>query len=180
VSALPPKQGLYDPRNEHDSCGVGFVVDIKNRKSHRIIQQGLEILLNLDHRGAVGADPLAGDGSGILLQKPDGLFRAVAPEAGIDLPDEPDYAAGSVFLPRAEEPRAVYEALVERIIREEGQQVAGWRTVPVASEILGPTVSATEPVVRLIAEAPAEASARGLVDRARRTLAATADIGSRA
>ena len=150
MSALPPKQGLYDPRNEHDSCGVGFVVDIKNRKSHRIIQQGLEILLNLDHRGAVGADPLAGDGSGILLQKPDGLFRAVAPEAGIDLPDEPDYAAGSVFLPRAEAPRAVYEALVERIIREEGQQVAGWRTVPVASEILGPTVSATEPVVRQI------------------------------
>ncbi len=150
MSALPPKQGLYDPRNEHDSCGVGFVVDIKNRKSHRIVRQGLEILLNLDHRGAVGADPLAGDGSGILLQKPDGLFRAVAPEAGIDLPDEPDYAAGSVFLPRAEAPRAVYEALVERIVAEEGQQVAGWRTVPVASEILGPTVSATEPVVRQI------------------------------
>ena len=151
MSALPPKQGLYDPRNEHDSCGVGFVVDIRNRKSHRIVRQGLEILLNLDHRGAVGADPLAGDGSGILLQKPDALFRAVAPEAGIGLPeDEADYAAGSIFLPRSDAPRAVYEALMERIVREEGQHVAGWRTVPVAREILGPTVAATEPVVRQI------------------------------
>ena len=150
MSALPPKQGLYDPRNEHDSCGVGFVVDIQNRKSHRIIRQGLEILLNLDHRGAVGADPLAGDGSGILLQKPDALFRAVAPDSGIDLPEEPDYAVGAVFLPQAEAPRAVYEALVERIVREEGQQVAGWRTVPVASGILGPTAAGTEPAVQQI------------------------------
>ena len=161
MSALPPKQGLYDPRNEHDSCGVGFVVDIQNRKSHRIVRQGLEILLNLDHRGAVGADPLAGDGSGILLQKPDALFRAVAPEAGIDLPDEPDYAAGSVFLPRAEAPRAVYEALVERIVREEGQHVAGWRTVPVASEILGPTAAGTEPIVRQLFVARGSGTERG-------------------
>ena len=150
MSALPPKQGLYDPRNEHDSCGVGFVVDIGNRKSHRIVRQGLEILLNLDHRGAVGADPLAGDGSGILLQKPDALFRAVAPEAGIDLPDEADYAVGAVFLPRSEAARLACEALVERIVGEEGQRVAGWRTVPVASAILGPTVATTEPVVRQI------------------------------
>ncbi len=151
MSALPPKQGLYDPRNEHDSCGVGFVVDIQNRKSNRIVRQGLEILLNLNHRGAVGADPLAGDGSGILLQKPDALFRAVAPEAGINLPDdEADYAVGCVFLPQAEAPRAAYEALVERVIREERQEVAGWRTVPVASRILGSTVAATEPAVRQV------------------------------
>ena len=150
MSALPTEQGLYDPRNEHDSCGVGFVVDIRNRKSHRIVRQGLEILLNLDHRGAVGADPLAGDGSGILLQKPDALFRAVAPDFGIELPDEPDYAVGSVFLPRAQAARLACEALVERIVREEGQRVAGWRTVPVASDILGPTVAGTEPAVRQI------------------------------
>ncbi len=161
MSALPPKQGLYDPHNEHDSCGVGFVVDIQNRKSHRIVRQGLEILVNLAHRGAVGADPLAGDGSGILIQKPDALFRAVAPDAGLDLPDEPDYAVGSVFLPQAAAPRAVYEALAERIVHEEGQKIVGWRTVPVASEILGPTVAATEPVVRQIFVARGRSTAPG-------------------
>ncbi len=148
MSALPPKQGLYDPRNEHDSCGVGFVVDIANRKSHDIVRQGLQILLNLAHRGAVGADPLASDGAGVMLQKPDGLFRAVAPEVGIELPAEPDYAVGMVFLPRDEGERAGCVALIERIVAEEGQRVAGWRDVPVASGILGPTVSATEPLVR--------------------------------
>ncbi len=85
IACLPPAEGLYDPRNEHDSCGIGFVVDIKNRKSHQPIRQGLEILANLSHRGAVGADPLAGDGAGILLQIPDGFLRAECADLGIEL-----------------------------------------------------------------------------------------------
>ena len=93
LGALPAKQGLYDPANEHDSCGVGFVADIKGRKSHKIVRQGLEILDRLTHRGAVGADPKAGDGAGILLQIPDQFFRA---ESGLDLPEEGAYAIGVV------------------------------------------------------------------------------------
>ena len=83
---LPKKRGLYDPRNEHDACGIGFVANIRNRKSHRIIDQGLQVLENLTHRGAVGADPLAGDGAGILIQMPDAHLRAVCGDIGIDLP----------------------------------------------------------------------------------------------
>ena len=92
--------GLYDPRNEHDACGIGFVVDIKNRKSYQTIRQGLEILANLSHRGAVGADPLAGDGAGILIQIPDAFLRAECAGIGIHLPAPGEYAVGMVFLPR--------------------------------------------------------------------------------
>nr|MDJ0861262.1 hypothetical protein [Gammaproteobacteria bacterium] len=97
---LPPKQGLYDPANEHDACGVGFVANIKGRKSHEIIRQGLCILENLTHRGAVGADPLAGDGAGILLQVPDSLLRAECAEQDISLPAAGDYGVGMLFLPQ--------------------------------------------------------------------------------
>ena len=100
VSALPHRQGLYDPRNEHDSCGVGFVADMKGRASHAVIRQGLQILMNLEHRGAVGADPLASDGAGVLIQTPDRFLRAVCAEIGIVLPPRGDYAAGMVFLPK--------------------------------------------------------------------------------
>src|SRR5712671_2211425 len=99
---LPEKQGLYDPRNEHDSCGVGFVADIKGRKSHAIVREGLSILVNLDHRGAVGADPLVGDGAGCLIQIPDGLLRAWAKAEGVDLPPAGEYAVAMCFLPRDE------------------------------------------------------------------------------
>ena len=101
---LPGKRGLYDPRNEHDACGIGFVANIGNRKSHRIVEQGLQILENLTHRGAVGADPLAGDGAGILIQMPDAHLRAVCGDIGIDLPPPGDYAVGMAFMPRAEGP----------------------------------------------------------------------------
>src|ERR1700758_468890 len=97
---LPPKQGLYDPRNEHDSCGVGFVAHSRGKKSHEILQQGLQILVNLEHRGAAGADPLAGDGAGVLIQIPDAFFRAVLKEQSLTLPAVGDYAVGMVFLPR--------------------------------------------------------------------------------
>src|ERR1700754_1523923 len=103
----PHRQGLYDPANEHDSCGVGFVANIKGRKSHEVIEAGLQILVNLDHRGAVGADPLVGDGAGILIQIPDRLYRTWAEGAGVVLPPAGEYAVAMCFLPRDEEARAV-------------------------------------------------------------------------
>src|SRR4029077_15673920 len=103
----PTKQGLYDPRHEHDSCGIGFVAHAKGKKSHSILRQGLQILLNLEHRGAVGADPLAGDGAGVLIQIPDAYFRAELAAKKITLPTAGDYGVGMVFLPRdADELRA--------------------------------------------------------------------------
>ncbi len=147
---LPGKQGLYDPRNEHDACGIGFVVNIRNRKSHRIVEQGLRILENLTHRGAVGADPLAGDGAGILIQMPDAHLRAVCAEIGIDLPPPGDYSVGMLFLPRAEEPRADCVRVVEQLVEAEGQHVLGWRDVPVDNSGLGESVVPTEPFVRQV------------------------------
>jgi len=145
--ALPPKQGLYDPRNEHDACGIGFVADIKGRKSHKIIQDGLTILERLTHRGAVGADPLAGDGAGILLQIPDAFLRSVS---GCSLPPEGEYAVGMVFLPRNENSRAECEATVERFVTAEGQTLLGWRDVPVNNSGLGESVLPSEPFIRQV------------------------------
>jgi glutamate synthase (NADPH/NADH) large chain len=145
--ALPPKQGLYDPANEHDACGVGFIADIKGRKSHRLIEQGLEILDRLTHRGAVGADPQAGDGAGILLQVPDQFFRA---ESGLELPEEGAYAIGMLFLPQNEVSRNQCTASLETLIAEEGQQLIGWRDVPVDNSDLGVSVRPTEPVIRQV------------------------------
>ncbi len=148
---MPPgKQGLYDPRNEHDACGIGFVVDIGNRKSHRIIEQGLQILENLTHRGAVGADPLAGDGAGILIQMPDAHLRAVCADIGIDLPRPGDYSVGMLFLPRDGGPRADCVRIVEELVEAEGQHVLGWRDVPVDNSGLGESVVPTEPFVRQV------------------------------
>src|SRR5579859_4896058 len=104
---LPPKQGLYDPINEHDACGVGFVANIKGAKSHEIIGLGLQLLINLDHRGAVGADPLVGDGAGILIQIPDPLFREWAKETGVKLPPPGQYAVAMCFLPREAKAREI-------------------------------------------------------------------------
>ncbi|MEW8432943.1 MAG: glutamate synthase large subunit [Candidatus Thiodiazotropha sp.] len=145
--ALPPKQGLYDPANEHDACGVGFVANIKGVKSHETIRQGLEILDRLTHRGAVGADPKAGDGAGILLQIPDAFFRGVA---DFELPPQGGYAIGMVFLPQNEASRAECEETIEALIAGEGQQLIGWRDVPVNNSGLGESVVPTEPVVRQV------------------------------
>ena len=147
---LPGKQGLYDPRNEHDACGIGFVANIKNRKSHRIIDQGLQVLKNLTHRGAVGADPLAGDGAGILIQMPDAHLRAVCGDIGIDLPEPGDYSVGMLFMPQAEGPRADCVRIVEELVEAEGQHVLGWRDVPVDNSGLGESVIPTEPFVRQV------------------------------
>ncbi|HEY5226182.1 MAG TPA: glutamate synthase subunit alpha, partial [Methylovirgula sp.] len=147
---LPPAQGLYDPRREHDSCGVGFVADLHNRKTHEIIAKGLEILLNLDHRGAVGADPCAGDGCGMLVQIPHRFFVREAEKNGIALPAPGDYAVGVFFLPRDPEGRAIVETIIEQSVAAEGQVFLGWRDVPVDSSGLGESVKPTEPAIRQI------------------------------
>jgi glutamate synthase (NADPH/NADH) large chain len=149
-SYFPTQQGLYDPRHEHDACGVGFTAHIKGKKSHEIVRQGLQILENLEHRGAVGADPLAGDGAGILLQIPDAFLRAQCSKNGIHLPPEGTYGAGMVFLPRAADARAVCEKIIADKIAAEGQILLGWRDVPVDNRSLGEGVKAVEPVVRQV------------------------------
>jgi glutamate synthase (NADPH/NADH) large chain len=123
--ALPERQGLYDPRNEHDSCGVGFVANIKGRKSHEIISRGLEILVNLDHRGAVGADPLVGDGAGCLIQMPDRLLRNWADKAGVKLPPLGRYAVAMCFLPQQEAAREFAIRHFKTVVVAEGQTLIG-------------------------------------------------------
>ena len=145
--SLPVQQGLYDPRQERDACGVGFVAHIKGQKSHDRVREGLQILENLVHRGAVGADPLAGDGAGILLQLPDAFFRAVS---GVELRAEGEYGVGMLFLPRDAKARAACEATIAATIATEGQVLLGWRDVPVNSAILGESVKLVEPTVRQV------------------------------
>jgi len=147
--AVPQRQGLYDPANEHDACGVGFVAHMKGQKSHGIVEQGLLILKNLDHRGAVGADPLQGDGAGILIQIPDQLFREEMAKQGINLPVYGEYGVGMVFLPQEAASRLACQEEIERAVRAEGQIVLGWRDVPVNRDMpMSPTVKAKEPVIR--------------------------------
>lgn len=145
---FPPVQGLYDPRNEHDACGVGFIAHIKGQKSHAIVDQALEILHNLDHRGAVGADPLLGDGAGILIQLPDQLFRKWAASEGKDLPQPGDYAVAMCFLPQDEPSRLFVTEFFEKFIAKEGQELIGWRDVPTTLDGLGKTVIEQMPVIR--------------------------------
>src|SRR5471030_240690 len=151
LGSPPAAQGMYDPENEHDSCGVGFVAHIKGKKRHEIIQQGLKILENLDHRGAVGADPLMGDGAGILIQIPDGFYREEMAKQGVTLPPEGEYGVGMIFLPKENASRLACEQELERTVKAEGQIVLGWRDVPVdASMPISPTVKASEPLIRQI------------------------------
>ncbi|NOT81284.1 MAG: glutamate synthase subunit alpha, partial [Gallionella sp.] len=150
LSYLPVQQGLYDPRQERDACGVGFVAHIKGKKSHDMVSQGLQILENLTHRGAVGADPLAGDGAGILLQIPDAFLRAQCAAQNITLPAVGRYGVGMLFLPRDAAGRAACEQIIADKIAAEGQQLLGWRDVPVNSAILGESVKLVEPVVRQV------------------------------
>ncbi len=144
-------QGLYNAENEHDACGVGFIVNIKGNKSHSIVSQGLEILKNLTHRGAVGADPLQGDGAGILIQLPDQLYRDDMASRGILLPPSGEYGVGMVFLPQEEASRHACEEEIERAILAEGQIILGWRDVPLNKDIpMSPVVRKKEPIIRQI------------------------------
>jgi glutamate synthase (NADPH/NADH) large chain len=144
----PEKQGLYDPANEHDACGLGFVANIKGEKSNEIIRDGLLMLANLDHRGARGADPLVGDGAGCLIQIPDELFRHWAEGNAISLPKAGDYAVAMCFLPQDAESREAAVQRLERFIEIEGQILLGWRDVPTDTAGLGDAVLESMPVIR--------------------------------
>ena len=144
--AAPPRAGagLYRPEYEHDACGVGFVAHIKGQKSHAIVRDGLLILQNLDHRGAVGADALMGDGAGILMQIPDALYREDMSARGIRLPPPGEYGVGMIFLPREPASRMACEQEIERAVRALGQRVLGWREVPLDRDMpMSPPLCAT-------------------------------------
>ena len=148
ASGLPAPHGLYHPKNEHDACGIGFVAHIKGVPSHDLVRQGLQILVNLDHRGARGADPETGDGAGILIQVPHRFLREVMGREGVTLPEPGSYGVGIAFLPRDAEDRRRCEETVERIVAEEGQTLLGWRDVPTCNESLGAWAKTNEPVMR--------------------------------
>ncbi|GLS43395.1 glutamate synthase large subunit [Methylobacterium brachythecii] len=143
--AMPVAQGMYDPAHERDACGLGFVADMHDRRTHTIVQQGLKILENIDHRGAVGADPTMGDGCGILTQIPHDFFAEECSRLGFELPPAGQYAIGQFFMPKNDQARAVIEDIVEKVLAEEGLPLVGWRDVPVDSEDLGHAVKETEP-----------------------------------
>ncbi len=147
---LPPAQGLYDPRHEHDACGVGFVVDLKGRKSHTIVAQALSVLKNLLHRGACGCEPNTGDGAGILIQMPDRFLRRECALRQIPLPAPGEYGCGLVFLPRETAQRHRVQALLHSIVEHEGQRLLGWRDVPTDDGLLGETARSVEPVIKQV------------------------------
>ena len=144
----PQAQGLYDPAHERDACGVGFIADLKGRKSHQIVSDALKILANLEHRGAVGADPLAGDGAGMLIQIPHDFLKDECRKLGFTLPPPGRYAVGHIFMPRDERLRAHCERVWTRIVKEEGLELLGWRSVPVPSHLVtAAAVGAALPLV---------------------------------
>ena len=147
---LPPKQGLYDPRFEHDACGIGFVADMYGRRSHKIVEQGIEVLSNLTHRGACGCDPDTGDGAGLLLQIPHELFQREADRLGFRLPEPGQYGVGMIFLSKDAGDQIRARAMVESIVAAEGQRVLGWRKVPTSSKAVGWLVRESEPAVEQV------------------------------
>ena len=150
-SLLPPgRQGLYDPANERDACGLGFIAHIKGQKTHAIVTQGLSILKNLTHRGATGADPLQGDGAGILIQLPDAFLRRACGRQGLTLPAIGQYGVGMVFLPKEPASRMACEQEIERAVASEGQILLGWRDVPTDNRGLSLRTKEVEPVIRQV------------------------------
>ncbi|MBX3181969.1 MAG: glutamate synthase large subunit [Polyangiaceae bacterium] len=147
---LPNKSGLYDPRFEHDACGVGFVANIHGQASHHVVRQGVQILLNLVHRGAAGCDPLTGDGAGILIQVPDAFLRREASQLGFELPPPGEYGVGCVFLPQSREERRRCMQIVEDKIAGTGQRLLGWRDVPVDEQACGPLARESAPVIKQV------------------------------
>ncbi len=146
-SRVPHKQGLYDPQYEHDACGVGFVVNVKGKKSHQIVEQALTVLLNLRHRGACGCESNTGDGAGILLQIPHTYLKKECAEAGLSLPGPKEYGVGMVFLPPDPKELRECQKIFEAIVKEEGQSFLGWRKVKTVDDSMGPSARASEPVV---------------------------------
>ena len=148
--ARPAAEGLFDPAKVHDACGVGFIADLKGRKSHRIVEDALRILENLEHRGAVGADPLSGDGAGILIQIPHDFLAAESKALGFTLPAPGKYAVGQIFMPQDDRLRAHCERVWARCLKDEGLELLGWRSVPVANACLSDMVRSVEPVHRQV------------------------------
>ena len=144
------KQGLYNPKNEHDSCGVGFIANIHGTKSHRIVQQGLEILTNLTHRGATGYDPKLGDGAGLLIQMPDDFFRNETQKLKIKLPETGHYGVGMIFLPQLKIAREKCEAIISKVIEEEDQSEIAWREVPVNNKDIATAARDVEPIIKQV------------------------------
>jgi len=149
-NGLPHAQGLYDPAYEHDACGIGFVASLRCEKSHEIIRQGIQVLINLTHRGACGCDPETGDGAGILIQIPHKFFARECSQLGFELPSEGEYAVGMTFLPVEKHQRLQCEGILERIIREEGLSVLGWRDTPVDGDAIGRVARASQPYIQQI------------------------------
>ncbi len=147
---LPKPQGLYNPEFEKDNCGIGLIASIKGEKTHEIVKKGIEILVNLTHRGAVGSDTNTGDGAGILFQIPHEFFSIVCDNLGIDLPQEGKYGVGMVFLPKETALGYQCEGIIERVVEEEGQKVLGWRSVPKDNRLIGETAKGSEPVIKQI------------------------------
>ena len=139
---LPEPQGLYDPRFEHDACGVNFVVHMRGERSHQIVRHGLGALCNMDHRGAAGAEVNTGDGAGILVQIPDAFLRAVV---AFDLPPEGTYATGLAFLPAPPAAATAARVAIDTILADEGLEVLGWREVPVDDSMIGSQARGVEP-----------------------------------
>jgi len=146
----PPKQGLYDPQLEHDSCGMGFVVNIKGEKSNKIVRNAIQVLLNLQHRGACGCEANTGDGAGILIQKPHKFFKKVCEEIAIALPSSEEYAVGAIFFPQDATERRVCAQTFKNILKEEGHEVLGWRDVPTDNSSLGDTAIRCEPYIKQV------------------------------
>src|ERR1700732_4417657 len=149
-TGLPEAQGLYNPANEHDACGIGFVANIKGQKSHDIIVKGIQLLINLTHRGACGCDPETGDGAGVLIQIPHAFFARECAKLGFTLPSPGEYGVGMVFLPVEPQPRLQVEGILERIAREEGLAVLGLRDTPVNSAAVGRVGRASQPYIEQI------------------------------
>jgi glutamate synthase (ferredoxin) len=150
TNKLPPKQGLYDPQMEHDACGVGFIVHMKGKKSHEIVEQALTILLNLDHRGACGCEANTGDGAGILMQVPHKFLKKVAAAQNITLPEPGQYGVGTIYSSLDPKQRENSRRIFEKIVAEEGQKVLGWRDVPTDNSSLGNTAKSSEPFMQQV------------------------------
>jgi glutamate synthase (NADPH) large chain len=164
-SGLPAPEGLYDPRHEHDACGIGFVANIKGQKSHDIIVKGIQVLINLTHRGACGCDPETGDGAGVLIQIPHRYFARKCADLGFTLPPAGEYGVGMTFLPAERTARLQAEGIVERIVREEGLTVLGWRDTPTEPLALGRIARRSQPYIQQIFVARAKGMTEDQLER---------------
>src|ERR1051325_11718141 len=164
-TGLPPAQGLYDPRLEHDACGIGFVANIKGQKSHDIIVKGIQVLINLTHRGACGCDPETGDGAGVLIQLPHKDFARKSAKLGFTPPPAGEYGVGMTFLPVGPRARLEAEGLLERIVAEEGLTVLGWRDTPIEGGAIGRVARNSQPYIQQIFVARAKGMTEDQLER---------------